>query len=81
LDITRNPIVKGWIARERTQQEGDILFSLYESSFLLIYRYFSTTLTAKMEILECMIVSQVRASHLDLFILNFKLAMFDICAI
>lgn len=53
------PLVKGWLIRERPMQEHDILLSFYESSFVHIYRYFSTALTSKMDILECMIVSQV----------------------
>jgi dynein heavy chain len=53
------PIVKGWLQRERSQQESDVLLSLYESSFPLIYRFFQTSLISKMEILECMIVAQV----------------------
>jgi dynein heavy chain len=52
------PIVKGWVMRERQVQEGDVLLPLYESTFVPIYRYFSTALTSKMEILECMVVSQ-----------------------
>lgn len=54
-----SPIVKGWIGRDRQPQEGDVLQPLFEASFAAIYRYFSTALTSKMEILECMIVSQV----------------------
>jgi dynein heavy chain len=53
------PIVKGWLTRERHSYELDIFLSLYESTFPQIYRYFSTALTAKMDILECMLVSQV----------------------
>ena len=55
------PIVKGWLLRERQVQEGDILLTLYEQSFASIYRYFSTSLVTKMDILECMIVSQVKS--------------------
>lgn len=53
------PLVKGWIIRERNPQEGDVLLPLFESSFPFIYRFFATSVTAKMEVLECMIVSQV----------------------
>jgi dynein heavy chain len=53
------PIVKGWLMRERSQQEADVLLPLYESTFVQIYRYFSTALKSKMEILECMIANQV----------------------
>lgn len=53
-----SPIVKGWINRERQAQEGEILLPLFEASFCHIYNYFSTALVSKMEILECMIVSQ-----------------------
>ena len=53
-----SPIVQGWIKRERQPAEGDILMSFYGSSFQAIYRHFSTALTPKMDILECMIVTQ-----------------------
>jgi dynein heavy chain len=54
-----SPLVKGWLIRERTQQESDILLPLFENTFTSTYRYFSTALNSKMDILECMIVSQV----------------------
>ncbi len=53
------PLVKGWLIRERTQQESDILLPLFENTFALTYRYFSTALNAKMEILECIVATQV----------------------
>lgn len=56
------PIVKGWVTRERQQQEGDILLSLYEQSFNQIYTFFTTALTPKMDVLECMIVAQVNSN-------------------
>jgi dynein heavy chain len=52
------PIVKGWVIRERHAQEGDVLLPLFEASFALIYRFFTTSVTSKMDVLECMIVSQ-----------------------
>jgi dynein heavy chain len=53
------PLIQGWVKKERPLGEGEILLALYESSFIHIYRYFTTSLVSKMEILECMIVSQV----------------------
>jgi dynein heavy chain len=54
------PIIKGWIKRERQQAEGDILLYLFDQSFVSIYRFFCTALVSKMEILECMLVAQVK---------------------
>lgn len=54
------PLIQGWIKKERQASEGDILLGLFENSFIHIYRYFTTSLVSKMEILECMVVSQVK---------------------
>ena len=53
------PIIKGWLQRERHQQETDILLPLYQSTFPVIYNFFRTSLVSKMDVLECMIVTQV----------------------
>jgi dynein heavy chain len=53
------PIIKGWLQRERYQQETDILLPLYQSTFPVIYNFFRTSLESKMDVLECMIVTQV----------------------
>lgn len=54
-----SPIVQGWIKRERQAQEGQIIMELFEQSFSVINEFFNTTLTSKMDVLECMIVGQV----------------------
>ncbi len=53
-----DPIVRGWIKRERQAHEGQILLELFQKSFAPIYSFFSTALNAKMDVLECMIVAQ-----------------------
>ncbi|CAF3729197.1 unnamed protein product [Adineta steineri] len=52
------PLIQGWIKRERSSNDGEILMRLFESSFPFIYRYFSIHLKSKMPVLECMIVTQ-----------------------
>ncbi|CAF3537957.1 unnamed protein product [Rotaria sordida] len=52
------PLIQGWIKRDRSNYDGEILMRLFESSFPFIYRYFSLYLKSKMPVLECMIVSQ-----------------------
>ncbi|CAF0837526.1 unnamed protein product [Adineta steineri] len=52
------PLIQGWTKRERSQNDGDLLFRLFDSSFPFIYRYFSIHLKSKMPVLECMIVTQ-----------------------
>ncbi|CAF3405686.1 unnamed protein product [Rotaria sp. Silwood1] len=52
------PLIQGWIKRDRSSYDGEILMRLFESSFPFIYRYFSLYLKSKMPVLECMIVSQ-----------------------
>ncbi|CAF4402891.1 unnamed protein product [Rotaria socialis] len=52
------PLIQGWIKRDRSNYDGDILMRLFEQSFPFIYRYFSLYLKSKMPVLECMIVSQ-----------------------
>ncbi|CAF0723345.1 unnamed protein product [Didymodactylos carnosus] len=52
------PLIQGWIKRDRSIHDGDILMRLFESSFPLLYRYFALYLKSKMPVLECMIVTQ-----------------------
>ncbi|CAF0729412.1 unnamed protein product, partial [Didymodactylos carnosus] len=52
------PLIQGWIKRDRSHYDGDILMNLFESSFPLLYRYFALYLKSKMPVLECMVVTQ-----------------------
>ncbi|UJR23298.1 hypothetical protein I4U23_026313 [Adineta vaga] len=52
------PLIQGWIKRERSINDGEILMRLFESSFPFIYRYFALHLKSKLSVLECMIVTQ-----------------------
>ena len=58
-----NPIVKGWLLhmvaeKKITQQESDILLSLYEASFIELNNFATITLNAKMKLLECSYIMQ-----------------------
>ncbi|CAF0880138.1 unnamed protein product [Rotaria sordida] len=52
------PLIQGWIKRERSLSDGEVLMRLFETSFPFIYRHFSLHLKSKMPVLECMIVTQ-----------------------
>ena len=57
------PIMQGWLlhmleVKKITPQESAVLLSLFDGSFLDLYNYASTSLEAKMRVLECMYISQ-----------------------
>ncbi len=70
------PMVQGWIKRERNAQEGQILLELFQDSFLIIYNYFFTSLTSKMDVLECMIVSQVK---MNIYLYKTNVFIYNLC--
>ena len=53
------PLVEGWILRERHASEKEPLMKLFECSFPAVYAFFSISLTTKMDVLECMLVTQM----------------------
>ena len=58
-----SPIFQGWLLymlaeKKVTQQESEILKSLFESSYQNLYNYASNNLTAKMNLLECNYIAQ-----------------------
>ena len=52
------PLVRGWLTRERNAAEMDTIMAMYDTSFAHLYRFFATSLHAKMQVLECMLVAQ-----------------------
>ena len=57
------PIFQGWLLymvaeKKATQQEADILQTLFDESFIDIYRYAVINLEAKMKLLECNYIAQ-----------------------
>ena len=59
-----SPILQGWLNRKvadkkMTPTESQVLRELFDDSFLKLYQYASTSLVAKMEVLECNYIAQV----------------------
>ena len=57
------PIFQGWLLhmlaeKKATQQEADILQTLFDESFIDIYRYAGINLEGKMKLLECNYIAQ-----------------------
>ena len=58
-----DPILHSWLLKKTadkkiTQQESEILLSLFEGSFIDMYNYVSVMLDAKMELLQCNYIVQ-----------------------
>lgn len=53
-----SPILKGWL-NHRAVHERDIVYGLFEESFILIFRYAIQNLVFKMDILEAFVITQV----------------------
>ena len=53
------PILHGWLLH-RNPLEADILSRLFDAIFDDLYTFVSTMLTAKMTVLQCMQIKQVR---------------------
>ncbi|XP_022239106.1 dynein heavy chain 8, axonemal-like [Limulus polyphemus] len=51
------PILKSWL-KKRPKQEAEILEGLFDMVFSDVYQYIATTLTPKMELLECNYIKQ-----------------------
>ena len=54
-------LLQGWLNR-RPPQEADVLLALFDSVFSDLYLYARNNLEAKMIVLQCMQIRQVRAS-------------------
>ncbi|XP_071957897.1 dynein axonemal heavy chain 5-like isoform X2 [Antedon mediterranea] len=51
------PILEGWLMK-RNAQEAETIRQLFESSFSEVYQYATQNLVFKMDVLECMVISQ-----------------------
>ena len=59
-----SPIVHSWVLtkatqKKITQQESDILLSLFDASFIDMFNYVYVLLEAKMELLQCNYITQI----------------------
>lgn len=60
---------QGWL-RSRPSHESDILWNLFDKTFESVLTYVSVNLDAKMEVLECNFIKQVKCAVQCTYIYN-----------